>query len=412
MMVVPEPGLGQRSETVHRANLSAIARELHYNGAMTRTRLVARTGLTRSAIRTLIGEFLSAGLVSEERSAPIGTPGRPSRVVRPNHQRIVALGLEIAVDSLAVALVGFGGLVHHLVRVDRPRSHLALKQIVSDLRQLTNDALGHAPAGADLIGAGAAVVGVVRRGDGLVRMAPNLGWIDAPLGAQLDMDLGLGVPISVANEADLGALAEHRRGAAVGTDDFLYLSGEVGVGGGLILGGRPMTGAAGYGGEVGHMPVNPDGAPCGCGAVGCWETEIGEEALLRRAGYLEPGGRHAVDAVLRQAGTGAPAAVAAVEDTGRWLGIGLAGLVNAFNPELVVAGGLFHRLYPLVATNVAAELDRRTLPASRSMMRLVPAELGVDAPLLGAAEMAFEPLLADPGPWLHGSGVLATAASA
>ena len=89
----------------------------------------------------------------------------------------------------------------------------------------------------------------------------------------------------IANEADLGALAEHRRGAAAGTDDVVFLSGEVGLGGGLIVGGRPLTGVAGYGGEVGHLPVNPlAGATCRCGSVGCWETEVGEEALLVRAG--------------------------------------------------------------------------------------------------------------------------------
>ncbi len=96
-------------------------------------------------------------------------------------------------------------------------------------------------------------------------MAPNLGWIDVPLGRRLAAALATPVPISVANEADLGALAEHRRGAAVGVDDVLYVSGEVGVGGGIIVDGRPMTGVAGYSGEVGHIPFDPDGRPCRCG---------------------------------------------------------------------------------------------------------------------------------------------------
>lgn len=411
-MMVLDAGIGQRSETVHRANLSAIARELHHHGPLTRTRLVARTGLTRSAIRKLIGEFLAADLVSEERSVPVGTPGRPSRVVRPSHERAVVLALEIAVDSIAAALVGFGGVVLNAVRFDRPRSHLALEEIVADLTGLANRALHGAPAHALLIGVGVAVVGVVRRDDGLVRMAPNLGWVDAPLGDRLERALGLQVPISVANEADLGALAEHRRGAALGTEDFLYLSGEVGVGGGLIVGGRPMTGVAGYGGEVGHMPINPDGTDCRCGAVGCWETEIGEGALLRRAGYPDTGGRDAVDALLREAAAGSSAELEALAEIGRWLGVGLAGLANALNPELVVLGGLFHRIHPHLAAIVEAELDRRALPATRSLVRVVPAALGGNAPLLGAAEMAFEPLLADPAGWLRGSDIVATSVSA
>ena len=179
---------------------------------------------------------------------------------------------------------GFGGQVIDHVRVDRARGHLAAERIATDLARLALPLIDRHGARDSLIGIGVAMVGVVRLSDGLVRLAPNLGWQEVPLGELLAQRLKLGLPVMVANEADLGALAEHRRGAAVGIDDVLYLSGEVGVGGGLIVDGQPLIGAAGYAGEVGHMPVNPDGATCRCGSVGCWETEVGERALLRRAG--------------------------------------------------------------------------------------------------------------------------------
>ena len=199
--------------------------------------------------------------------------------------RAVVLALEIAVDSLAVAVVGMGGHVLDLVRVDRPRRHSSVDDIVADLAALADGAAATWRTDA-LVGIGVAVVGVVRqarrlRVDGaeprLARRAARRGRSPSALGPS--------APIVVANEADLGALAEHRRGAAAGTDDVMFLSGEVGLGGGLIVGGRPLTGVAGYGGEVGHIPVNPvAGATCRCGSVGCWETEVGEEALLVRAG--------------------------------------------------------------------------------------------------------------------------------
>ena len=128
--------IGQRSETVRRANLSAILRDLHTSGALSRSELVARTGLTRSAIRGLIGEFVAADLVSEERATPLGGPGRPSPLVRPNPEGAVVLALEIAVDSLAVALVGLGGEVLDLIRVQRPRGHSSVDEIVGHLAQL------------------------------------------------------------------------------------------------------------------------------------------------------------------------------------------------------------------------------------------------------------------------------------
>jgi predicted NBD/HSP70 family sugar kinase len=404
--------IGQRSETVRRANLSAIVRELHTSGPLSRSELVARTGLTRSAIRALIGELVAAGLASEQRAAAHGTPGRPSPLVHLRPEGATTLALEISVDSLAAARVGLGGEVAGLIRVDRPRSHSTPEEIVADLVELTHPLEARGPARNRVIGIGVAVVGMVRRSDGLVPMAPNLGWTEAPLGSLVARAFARDAPVFVANEADLGALAETRRGAAVGVDDVLFLSGEVGVGGGLIVNGRPLTGVAGYGGEVGHMPVNPDGVACRCGSVGCWETEVGEGALLRRAGRSPDGGSREIAAILKEAGEDSPVALSALDDVGRWLGIGLAGLVNVLNPQLIVLGGLFGRIHPHVARTLERELDRRVLPAARRLVRVAPATLGVDAPLLGAAELAFEPLLADPAKWLRPRYAVAELASA
>jgi predicted NBD/HSP70 family sugar kinase len=393
--------MGQRSETVRRANLGAIVRELHAHGALSRSELVARTGLTRSAIRSLVGELVHAGLAAEGPATRLGTPGRPSPVVQLVAGSAVVVALDIAVDSLAAAIVGLGGRTLARVRIERSREQSSVDEIAADLTGLARTVLGRRPAAEPVVGIGVAVVGVVRRSDGVVSMAPNLGWRDIPLGERLARALDLSVPISVANEADLGTLAELRRGAAVGADDLVYISGEVGVGGGVIVGGRPLTGIAGYAGEVGHMPVNPAGAPCRCGSVGCWETEVGEDALLMRAGLMPGGGRAAVDAVLREAAAGSARAQAAFDHVGTWLGLGLASLVNLLNPQLIVLGGRFGRMYPFVTRALHAELDRRTLPAARSLVTVIPTSLGVDAPLLGAAELALEPLLADPAQWVR-----------
>ena len=289
--------------------------------------------------------------------------------------------------------------------MDRPRDHTSVDEIASDLVRLARSLRRRHPDLEPVIGIGVAVVGVVRRRDGLVTMAPNLGWLNVPLGERLGLAFGddASVPISVANEADLGALAEARRGAAVGVDDVVFLSGEVGVGAGLIVDGHPLTGSAGFGGEVGHMPLNPDGAPCRCGSYGCWETEVGDEALLLRAGQPRDGGRREVEAVMSEAASGSTEAVGALNHVGRWLGVGLAALINVLNPRLIVMGGRFARMHPYVIDAIDAELARRALPASRALTRIVPATMGADASLLGAAELAFEPLVADPASWLHRS---------
>ena len=394
-----EPGL--RSESIRRANLSAIARELHDAGPLSRSELGARTGLTRSTIRALIGEFAAAGLASEVSPGGAGTPGRPSVVVTPNSSRPTVLALEINVDSIAAAVVGFGGAIDQLERVERPRGKLSLEDTVADLAALARRLQGFHARRSDVAGIGVAVAGIVRHADGFVSLAPNLGWQNVALGQAIRRALGAFAPVSLANDADLGALAELRRGAARGCANVVFISGEVGVGGGVIVDGRRLAGAAGYGGEIGHMPVNPAGAPCHCGSIGCWETEIGEDALLVRAGHTKGGGRGEVEAVLDEARDGRAEANEAIDELGKWLGIGLAGLVNIFNPERIVLGGRFAKLFPFVAGTVGRQLDRYALSAARSLVTLSPAALAEDAPVIGAAELAFEAFLADPATWLR-----------
>ena len=412
-MFIGRDELGHRSETVRRANLSAIVRELHASGPLSRSDLVARTGLTRSAIRGLIGELVAGNLVFEGPAALDGTPGRPSPLVRADPDGAVVLALEIAVDSLAAATVGLGGEVFDHVRVDLPRGSIERRghrgpsssssrpTCAAGCRPRTASSAWASPSSASSAGATA-----------WSRSPRTSGWRDEPLGAVLTEALGMDVPIAFANESDLAVLAEHRRGAARDIDDVLLVWGSIGVGGGLIVDGRPLIGAAGYGGEVGHIPVNPDGLPCRCGSIGCWETEVGTMALLRRAGRSPQAGREAFEALLAEAEAGVPAALDAFNDTARWLGIGLAGIVNVLNPSLVLLGGRLTASYPYVRSTLEAELDRRVLRASRRLVRVVPTSLGDDAPLLGAAELAFGPLLADPAAWLRPRRTMPALASA
>jgi predicted NBD/HSP70 family sugar kinase len=315
-------------------------------------------------------------------------------VVRIVRDGAVVLAIEMLIDSLSVASVGLDGRVIVQERVTRARDERSVDAVVARIASMA--AAVRARTTAPIVGVGVAVAGVVRRRDGLVAMAPNLGWIDEPFGERLSAALGLNVPVTVANDADLGALAEHLRGAGVGVDDLIYVSGEVGVGGGAIVGGRPLDGLAGYGGEIGHLPVNPGGSPCRCGSIGCWETEVGEGALLSLAGLSPDAGRAGIDLVLRQAEAGDQVAVAALEHVGRWLAVGLAGLVNILNPQLIVLGSMHGRIYPAIRHTVEAGLSARALPAPRAVVRIVPATLGADAPLIGAAELALEPILVDP----------------
>ncbi len=257
-------------------------------------------------------------------------------------------------------------------------------------------ALGKERPRQHVIGCGVSVPGLVRDADGVVVAAPNLGWIDVSLAESLASAVGPGVPIHVGNDADLGALAESRFGAGVGSDHLIFVSGEVGVGGGLVTAGRPVVGHRGFAGEIGHLPVNPEGRRCRCGSIGCWETEVGETALLERAGLDPDGGRAAVEELLDRAAAGESRATQALAIEARWLAIGIAGLVNVLDPDTVVLGGLFARILPALRAPLDVELAARRYRAARRDVAVVGATLGPQAVTVGAAELAFGPLLDDP----------------
>jgi predicted NBD/HSP70 family sugar kinase len=389
-------GRGVAAEGLRRHNLGLVVERIHLQGKASRSELTAATGLNRSTIGDLIGELTARGLVEELPGAAAAGPGRPSPLVRARPQGAAVLGLEISVDSIAAATSGLGGHVFERSRVARPRGRSSPEETVHDVAELARPLLARLPPDHHLAGIGAAVVGVVRRSDGFVHVAPNLGWRDVALGAMLIAELGVDDPVLVANDADLGALAEHRR-VHPEAGHLIYVSGEVGIGIGVILDGKPLLGSAGYAGEAGHTLINPGGMKCRCGAVGCWETEAGEAALLRRAGLRgRATGMGVVESLVERAGLGDEATLHAIDDVGRWLGLGLGNLINLFNPQLVVLGGLYQRLFPFLESPVREAIRLRALTAPGESATVVASGLGSDAALIGAAELALTTVIEDP----------------
>ena len=391
-----------RTPQLRRSNLALVLDQLRRRGSCSRSELVAATGLTRSAIAGLVGELETLGLVVENAPARDGRPGRPSPVVQVDDRCVVALAIEIFVDEIGAAYVALDGSVVASARSRGPEPASPRRR---RWRMWRSWSVGSTQSFATrqrrgtrrrLIGCGVSVPGLVRELDGVVVAAPNLGWIDVALAESIASALRLGVPVTVGNDADLGALAESRFGAGVGSDHMIFVSGEVGVGGGLVAAGRPVVGHLGFAGEIGHLPVNPDGRRCPCGSIGCWETEVGEAALLERAGLDPDGGRAAVEELLDRAAAGEKRALDALAVEARWLAIGIAGLVNVLDPDTVVLGGLFARVLPALRSRLDAELADRRYVAARRNVAVVGARLGSLAVTVGAAELAFGPLLDDP----------------
>ena len=384
-------GTGTNQEAVRRHNLGTLLRHVHRAGQLSRAELTSVMGLNRSTIAGLVAELESLGIT--ERASPSGSrqgAGRPSAGVRLIGDGPYVIAVDLGVDRLSVARVGLGGQIRHRATAGLDGDAEAWQvgaSVASLIRGVVEDALPSAP----LVGIGISVPGLVRRSDGLVRLAPNLEWTDVSFGSIVLAALGLDAPISLANDADLGALAEHHRGVGVGIDDLIYVSGNVGVGAGVITAGRRLEGAGGYAGEVGHLRFNPTGKTCHCGNRGCWETEVGAHAIA--AAIRCPADKVAQLGEVLDSYTEPTKELRVI---GGHLGSGLASLVNAFNPRLIVLGGYFRSLYPLVGPEVNAGLADRALPAPLESVTLSLPGLGDDSVLLGAAEIALEPLFVDP----------------
>jgi predicted NBD/HSP70 family sugar kinase len=396
--MVTRPGArGSTQDDVRRHNLGTLLTEVHRHGRRSRAQLTAEMGLNRSTIGDLVAELTAAGLVAERASAARGRAGRPSLMVAPRAEETYVLAIDLGVRHLVMGRIGLGGQLLDRVEVPEMPSrggwsalHVTVEKVAETARLLR----AAAPASARCVGAGLSVPGVIRRADGLLRFAPNLGWVDLPLGGRLSERLGL--PVVVGNEADLAALAEHWRGVAAGCDEVIVMSGEVGVGGGIIAGGRPLRGRGGYAGEIGHLRVNPDGRGCRCGSWGCLETEIGVEALLRAAGWPTESGIAGYREVIAAVAAGDPGAIDAAERVGRWLGAATGMLINTFNPEIVVYCGPLGELFTVAEECVRTACTEAALAHPREQARLAASAFGTDTQLVGAAEAAFGPLLADP----------------
>ena len=383
-------GTGTNQEAVRRHNLGTLLRHVHQRGTSSRAELTKGMGLNRSTIAGLVAELETLGAVVH--AAAVGTSrgaGRPSAGVRIAPDGPFVVAVDLGVDRVVVARVGLGGTVRE--RAETIAAGSEAWQVGSIVAGLVREVVADAPASSPLVGIGISVPGMVRRNDGLVRLAPNLDWHDVSFGSIVLAALGVDVPVSIGNDADLGAVAEHQRGAGVGVDDVIYISGNVGVGAGVITGGRRLEGAGGYAGEIGHLRFNPAGKPCHCGNRGCWETEVGAHAIAEAI-------RCPQDKVpqLGEVLDGYEKAPRELRGIGTAIGQGLASLVNVLNPQIVVLGGYFDAMYRLVQAEIDAGLADRALPAALESVSLTVPALGRDSVLLGAAEMAFEPLFIDP----------------
>jgi predicted NBD/HSP70 family sugar kinase len=386
-----------RQANLRHANLALVARTvLAADEPPSRADVAASTSLTRSTVSRLVDELIAGGVLEEVESV-VGGPGRPGRPATPLRAaagHFAALGLQVGVGHLAARLVDLAGTVvaEQLVVADLAGSTPG--PTLRRLRTLATRVLTAAPSGVRVIGAGLALPGIVDVASGRLLSAPNLGWEDVTPATSLAGTLA-GLGLRVGNEADLAAyaFAQPAPGRWREPSDFVYLSGEVGVGGAVVVDGAVMTGRHGWAGEIGHVCVDPDGPPCRCGSTGCLERYAGRLAMLSAAGL---DAATPPSELAERAGGGEEKAVAAVRSAARALGIALSGVINVLDIPTVVLGGHLARVGDLLVPEVERLLGRRVLSAHWVEPHILVAPDDPAAGATGAALLELQRVVTDP----------------
>ena len=389
---------------IRRNNLEVVLRHLSWRGPTSRAGIASRTGLTRSTISRLVAELIDLGLVKET-SLDRGAAGRPSIRLELDGSSVLAIGMEINVDCLTVLVADLAGrelaLRRHAFDAHRAGPRRAVAEACQLFEQLLREVPSKESLPARVAGLAVAVPGIVDDEHGVVDDAPNLGWTKLDLRRLFAARLAdASVPVLVGNDGNFAALAELWRGAFAGVSNLIYVTGEVGIGSGIIVNGELLLGSRGRAGEVGHMTIDPRGPRCGCGRRGCWEAYIGLGAFLQSVG-MRPGRAGTPEELVRsvaiRASNGEALVLEALDQVGYFVGIGVANLVNIFSPDVVVLGGYFASLSSWLLPAARSFLSDHVLAIPDPGSLLQVSTLGFSAAATGAAIKAADQILSNPG---------------
>ncbi|MFN2242178.1 MAG: ROK family protein [Anaerolineae bacterium] len=392
---------------IRQINLSAILSHLRENAPISRAALAEITGLNKTTVSSLVSELIENQFVREV-GLESGGVGRKAMLLKLDPAAGCIVSGEIGVDFISVIAADFASEIvwRHQTRIDPTMGQEAIAERAVALLQ--QGVTGGLCACSTLLGVALGLPGLVDQPTGTLLFAPNLGWRDVPVRSILEQTFD--APVFVDNEANLAALGEHYFGAAQGYEEVLYISAGVGLGGGVVHDGQLCRGVTGVAGELGHMTMDPCGELCNCGNRGCWETLVSQRALFRQVRQAMDAGqtsqlseavngdfsRLTVPLVADAARAGDAVAREAFEAVGHSLGIGVASLVNALNPELVVFGGILSLAWEFLLPAVQEEMQQRALRWNREATQVVLARHGFDACVMGGLAMVLQDILREP----------------
>ena len=391
-------------EKVRKVNKSLVLNTLRLHAPISRARVASITGLTRGTVSNIVNVLIEDGLVFEDKLQDSNI-GRPSILLGLRPDGGAVIGVEIGVNFISVLLTNFVAETLWETRVQTALSQ-SQTEIINQAEKYIDQALYIAKEnGLRPLGIGVGLPGLVNVRQGTLIIAPNLHWKNLPL--RLMWNQRFHLPIYIDNEANLSALGEYYFGIARNVDNFIYLTSDIGLGGGIVIDGRLFRGGHGYGGEIGHIQRDPEGEQCGCGRTGCWETQVGPRAVLRRV-KKEFETNHdqllldacsgdfnnlTFDLVVKFALNGDSICRQAIEEVAVNLGVGIADLVNIFNPDLIVLGGAFIQGKDILQSIIEKTIFSNALQPSTDNLQIKFSERSAEACVLGAVAVVLDDIL-------------------
>ncbi|MBI5952208.1 MAG: ROK family transcriptional regulator [Chloroflexi bacterium] len=391
-------------EKVRKVNRSLVLNTLRLHAPVSRAQVADITGLTRGTVSNIVTDLIADGLVFEDKLGD-SRIGRPSILLGLRPDGGAVIGVEIGVDFVSVLLTNFvaGTLWETRAQTSPSQSQT---EIIHQAETYIDQALSVAKEnGLRPLGIGVGLPGLVNARQGNLIMAPNLRWTNLPL--RLIWNQRFHLPIYIENEANLAALGEYYFGVARNVDNFISLTSDIGLGGGIMIDGRLFRGGHGYGGEIGHIQRDPQGEACGCGRIGCWETQVGPRAVLQRVKkeFQTHHDQSLLDAcsgdlnnltfeiVVQLALNGDLICRQAIEEVAINLGVGIADLVNIFNPDLIVIGGAFISAKDIMHSIIEKTIFSNALQPSTDNLQVKFSERSTEACVLGAVAVVLDDIL-------------------
>ncbi|PLK47418.1 ROK family transcriptional regulator [Uliginosibacterium sp. TH139] len=373
-----------------RINRMALVRLVRARPGLSRAELAVETGLTKSTVSLLVQELVDEGWLREEEVLVTGAIGRRPTPLRIDGRRLALIGAELAVGKLCVLGMSLDGEVLHRLEESFSSSERP-GEILGTLAGMLADMVGCLRGeGRGLLGIGVALPGAVQEADGLLVVAPNLGWRNVPVRDELLRVLGsrglADLPLWVQNDCDVAALGEVEFAAGEMGDPLLFIGLGIGVGAGVVVGERLLLGRRGFAGEVGHIQLQADGPLCSCGRHGCAESYFGLQSLANAQHCSVP-------ELFERARNADPETVKALQTAGQRLGLLIHNLWTTLDPAMIVLGGSATELGQAFLNSARRSFDALAQAAGLEMPVLQHARFGAQAVPAGAAALVLHKLL-------------------